>query len=419
MNNILKKLLVILAVVTSYTGHSTGGSMSSGGGGELVTWEHNPWLLGEGSVRYCVVEGARFSLSPQVARQELQAAFTNWVEALKRLDQHPTRFTLASGETGLKLPTAFIETPCADEPDLTVYLGAKTPEIEALLKGHAHFTVAFAQMTAFDTSRGRGRGVLWFASDIGAQAYAPPGVGSGFWSVPQVFFNVALHETGHVFGLRHAHGGVMADDFPASTVASASAYGPSRASAASVVDQSWWLRGQKLCVPVRPNDDTLVATLKLFGFRTNSLSVDSTLCLAGDERWRNDPARHESEELEYLRYDNWRIIPGWEMRDPLHLTLTGGGSTQDLAIDSQTLEYPDWEPIEGRYESIGRKLHRHWFVRFATSYRRVGTAVIADKKAPITIEIKGGDALVRTFTGDAYAELRLAHPVGGPDLQSN
>jgi hypothetical protein len=195
------------------------GGMASSGGGSFVIDENNPWFVGEAPVKYCVEASASdFSLSLAEARAQIREALDQWTAAFAQIPT--TTYAIASpGGPTRALSRGFIE-DCAGAVDLRFYLGSRNREIGDKVD---RYTTGLTYPTHYDPVLGRKRGFIWIAADQGSRmyrgmtvAYHPEQIKKGFWKLDHRFFNVVLHEIGHLyFGHQHLLDTLMEEKAPA------------------------------------------------------------------------------------------------------------------------------------------------------------------------------------------------------------
>lgn len=235
-----------------------GGMTSSGG--DFLTTENNPWFIGDEPISFCIEQGD-FTREISSSEALIEEAINDWINNLKKLNIRPTPFSLPDGKKK-SLGFNFIKTGCSAKTDLRFLLGVSNSDVTNELKHLATYVVAFASKGITNDKTGRAQGFIWLAPDMGKHIYKGPAQNS-FWLQDANFFNVILHELGHVFGLEHQPSGFM------------SSYGPSNAvlgidkqksSVASLTAQNWLQTLQMNCGSIWGQDNEKVA--RLFKFKS-------------------------------------------------------------------------------------------------------------------------------------------------------
>ncbi len=201
---------------------ATQGGVIDGNGGELITTEKNPWFIGTAPVSYCINASDAFSLAPTRASALIQEAFATWANLLTTLPafgSDPSKYQLPADKLPLTLARVFKETTCDQNPPLEFKLGIVDDSVTTTLAYMAARTVGFALRQSYDVTTGTGGGYIWLAPDTGPNAYQGPQSAPKFWSLEETFYNVVLHEVGHVLGFPHMDNTFMDAQFPAAVVA--------------------------------------------------------------------------------------------------------------------------------------------------------------------------------------------------------
>lgn len=202
----------------------TGGGVNGGNGGDLRDYlGGTTWFQGNKPVRTCIKVAADFDVGRAFVEEEFRKAAATWRDyfAGRKLDMKD-------------MAPSFnyeVHAACAGDEDLVVYAGTVDATIAEARKSYIA-PVAFSHREAFDAKIGWGKGYIWIAPS----ATLPPlndcnsrltiGDGSlstagcpgnqprdGLWKVKNTLFGTLLHELGHVHGVRHVPGTIMAQDF--------------------------------------------------------------------------------------------------------------------------------------------------------------------------------------------------------------
>lgn len=173
----------------------------SGGGGELLGDQLNPWFIQNTSeVPYCIqVNTEHFSLNADQIDQKIKVAISIW----KHDFAEPT---LVQPNSYIRVGTqTFTRVSCSDEHLITFQAGYLTPSQLEAVKEPEKF-VSLALRTEYDRKNLRAKGFIYLAPDSGPSKPKYLNVTDGFWSESQnsKLTVVLQHELGHVFGIPHS-----------------------------------------------------------------------------------------------------------------------------------------------------------------------------------------------------------------------
>lgn len=244
----LKVILLALSLYPVFAGAH--GGMSSSGGGEILTVARNPWFIGLDPVTVCVEVDPSSSISQNEAQNQIKEVIDDWVKTLAVRPPNPV--------AGATISSNFIFETCGASTDLKVLVGVFDQRLEQLWKaGSLSSLVAFAEQRSYDYKTKRAKGVVWIAPDGGPRAeknqFPIYGNRTGFWSQSYTFWNVALHEIGHVFGFQHEdawYGSPMGSKVPAASVefsALLAQMAIPRYSSRSILFKTWMNDTRKVC----------------------------------------------------------------------------------------------------------------------------------------------------------------------------
>ena len=184
------------------------GGVWTGGGGEVVSYQFNPWFVGAHStVTFCIsTDPQSFSLATSdTLKRSVNNALMFWTNEFRA---HPS----GSVDFGFD-KINFLNIHDCEQADLSFMFGSLTSEQEDVLKTakvDSGSYVGLAFQTTYDETHLRGRGFIYLAPDDGSL----PAIPRGAWSVPNTVYDVLLHELGHVFGIQHQTAGFMSYEFP-------------------------------------------------------------------------------------------------------------------------------------------------------------------------------------------------------------
>jgi hypothetical protein len=177
------------------------------GGGELIRDAYNPWFLqNTKKVDYCVeVDEVNFGLPKARIQTIVKAALNSWkvdfAGTIQRLD-------------GAQISTqTFTEVPCSTNVDVRFQFGLLSGEQISNL-GDISQIIGIAVRTDYDRVNLRGRGFVYVASPRGPLKYEGKGLTDRPWEFSNggLLYAILLHETSHLFGMRHRISGVDPND---------------------------------------------------------------------------------------------------------------------------------------------------------------------------------------------------------------
>ncbi len=209
----MRKIFLITSFLFSCTGLLAGDWGSSGG--EFIKDRYNPWFVKdiEGTffdVKYCLAfDEQGISASKEDVLRITKAAIDYW----------RSEFAPVGSLTGIGMHN-FILQDCDGFEDVKFQFGYGTLSAEQLATfatmGESFENyVGLTIRTAYDKIMLRGKGFIYITSDIGAHAYGKnSNIPPGLFKNDGVLFEVLRHEIGHIMGLPHIAGGVMAADHP-------------------------------------------------------------------------------------------------------------------------------------------------------------------------------------------------------------
>lgn len=205
-------LLCTLGSMVVSSGILRAGAWTSGGG-EIIKDGGNPWFIQNTTdVRYCVLKGEHFSLPQDQAEDRIAEAFAYWKNEFARVEytiniQRQSDIPPAD-RYGVRVATqSFTKVSCLDDHDLVFQLGILTNERQRQHLVDPRKVVGVAVRTEYDRVHLRGRGFIYIGADSGPDHVEldEGNPWSGQWAEHggRGFFEVVLHEIGHVFGLPH------------------------------------------------------------------------------------------------------------------------------------------------------------------------------------------------------------------------
>jgi hypothetical protein len=192
---------VLLLIATSFLSYGTAlAGNEMGNGADNFAGDFGvAWFTGkERTVSFCLDIAPGFGLTADLARTDIQAAWTQW---LRYTDAKHLYFNETSDT--MKFPRRLDERAGDGKEDLRLRLGAEDTEVAQEKKRYERPT-AISYRQSFDAKAGWGKGWIWFC---------PPGAAEpGFphWDDGTTFPAILLHEFGHVLGNVHVEGTIMA-----------------------------------------------------------------------------------------------------------------------------------------------------------------------------------------------------------------
>jgi hypothetical protein len=202
----MKFIIAILLISVN----SWAGWVSSGGG--LFRDAMNPWFVRNTTdVKYCIrVDKASVSASETDISTAIAEGISYWISEFAKVQGAPAIgfFNLGTQK--------FSEVACSD-PDVSIEflfgVGTLNPKQFAHLVDPTKY-VGVTVRTDYDEVNLKGKGFVFFSSDMGPSAYDNPGsLISQAWTHSKILKYAILHELGHVFGIPHTGSGLMAEVF--------------------------------------------------------------------------------------------------------------------------------------------------------------------------------------------------------------
>lgn len=329
---------------------------SVGNGAGVTLTEKNPWFVGEKAVSYCIeMTPTPVTISVEEARREVRNAIDDWVATLKFLKpQHigsePLSFSLLRENMSLN----FVESECSNDTDLRFLLAKDNAPVREALKHTEGPLNGFAFREAYDPKTGRAKGFIW----ISKSKIAPTVMDDGT-STTNGFFNIVLHELGHVFGVQHRRAGFMeGEGKPAGTLNDTH-----RLTSRSLAMLNWLDLGLKICgraiVDIRSFNDYFGTSL------SNDIPPTWRACL-----WSEEGNSFAGMKLEIFEKENSAIKMDVKRRF--------------------AATFSPFEEISGLYDSIfeqSRELRQHTFVKLGST--TIAATITANGKAYAATIITG------------------------------
>lgn len=321
---LLKMLLASFAALIPFVASAVS---SVGNGAGAILTEENPWFVGSAPVRYCVeMKESPERISRESAKSEIRAAIADWKRTLKTLKLSPIgQYNGLMVLTGNNVTTEFTEVACLQNPELKFLLGVSDERVDKVSSQADTQLSGLALRLSYDVKTGRGRGLVWINGAMLARRDVVTSTEN-----KDRFFNIVLHELGHVFGFQHRHAGVMSSDNEAF---GSPLQNSARLTSYALARLDWVENGEKVCGTLITNDDTLK---DLFDIEHDMLS-SARGCV------NTKPRNAMVIELEILSAQNKSLGKFSMNRKPsggnlLALTLTG--RYHSYALEKQLLAHP-------------------------------------------------------------------------------
>jgi hypothetical protein len=204
----LRTKALVLSLLFSM--QSLAGGVNGGGSDHLPPDFGAAWFLQglpERTIRVCIEQDVTaFPLDHQIVKAKFTEAMLAWEQYITTRKINDVEVDEEIDPVMLHLVTKFrFQTNCQDA-DLTLYLGKTTPEIDQI-RSQMFDPSAFAYRQKYDVETGWGKGLIWL-SGVTANGRFP-------WDKNDYLnlYGILLHELGHVFGIEHIPGTIMAADF--------------------------------------------------------------------------------------------------------------------------------------------------------------------------------------------------------------
>jgi hypothetical protein len=329
----------------------------SSGGGEYLTYQENPWFIGPDPVTYCILKSDQVSISKEHASELIRKSLADWENTISDLRPRPTGAEVLDGRPKT-ITTSFVESDCDSATELVFNLGNMDQKVSAVLGDNAPITVAIAHQSSFDQSTGRAKGFIWLTPDEGTQVYKGPKYrDTKFWSYDPTFFNVILHELGHVFGFKH-QAGVMVEWEPADQVQSGPNF-PFLYTSRSYVDQRW----------------------------SSRLPGQSSVC--GNALVLQDPELHTAIDPDAKA--KWTACLSWDSDSQFSLKLVSSNGLSKQIPIRQLITTSQWnlEEVRGYYRRNDGAL-LPGYQQFITPYTEILTGAFSTEKGVHSVVISSG-----------------------------
>lgn len=158
-------------------------------------------------VQYCIIASPDFPITIAILKPKVQTAVSEWIRYLK------THRVFEDGAFEKRLTLDWVESQSCDHSDLKFSFGESDPATEVASR-NLNQPWSMALRTSYDAENTWSKGVVWFAK---------PGIytetsGATYpnWNLSFSIEALLLHEIGHVFGVGHVDGTIMAEDIVSS-----------------------------------------------------------------------------------------------------------------------------------------------------------------------------------------------------------
>jgi hypothetical protein len=204
------KFIVIFLLIG--IGNAFGASGASNGTENVPISSGSSWFLvnhGESrQVNYCIQLASGFGVEIDAVDNSIQSAVKIWRDYIAK-KKHQFVFSFPPSLN-------YIKEECDSDTDLTFYFGVRNELVDSYITP-GHKLLGLAQRTNFDFAKNWGKGFIWIApsSNLGKN-----GTNSFFpnWKVPSTLTGILAHEIGHVLGVEHVPGTLMAADYSTSLI---------------------------------------------------------------------------------------------------------------------------------------------------------------------------------------------------------
>lgn len=196
-------ILLVFAFAISTQAFAVGG-YSGGGSDYHEIGTGTAWFIGTKEIPYCIQKSDNFGLSTTEIQQNFDSAVQTWT----RYIQDRKIQTTLPREHQLNLNFRYVGA-CQGTELVRLYFGLEPKEVlEAKKKFEKPY--AFAIRESYDLAAGMGKGFIWFAQ---TGSLFPKAGTTGFpnWTQPYTLHGMMLHELGHVLGVGHMDGTIMAE----------------------------------------------------------------------------------------------------------------------------------------------------------------------------------------------------------------
>ncbi len=201
-----KNLLFSFAFLAFAT-PALGGWNSSGG--EDFNNHHNPWFVRNTPVvHYCLeLDESSFSASKKTIELLLTKAFSYWNDQFQKGGSDKVRQLLGTHKY-------IRNSRCDGSEEIKFQFGHGTLSSQQLeYFGESNRYIGIAVRTEYDVISLRGKGFVFFASDLGPHKIRTDGLVEKPWSYDGLLYRSILHEIGHVLGLPHVADGLMSETY--------------------------------------------------------------------------------------------------------------------------------------------------------------------------------------------------------------
>jgi hypothetical protein len=177
------------------------------------------WFLGEKrTIQACVNLDKNFGMAKAEVIKDIENAFQMWVDYInfRRIDLISINGMYPYAKKLTLNPN------CAGNEDLVFELGTRSKIINEA-RSKLENPTAFSYRTMFDMKEAWSLGLIWVIENYGIDA------NKNFpdWAKTYHFKSVILHELGHIFGVPHVPGTIMAQDLSKQLSNGSSGLGPS------------------------------------------------------------------------------------------------------------------------------------------------------------------------------------------------
>jgi hypothetical protein len=200
-------LISIIFAMGIFPGFAYAGWNSSGG--EDFNNLHNPWFVRNTPiVHYCVaLDSSSFSADRSKVDALISKAFSYWNDQFQKGGSNKVRQLLGTHEFKKNVQ-------CDGSEEIKFQFGYGTlnqRQMEYLKDPSRH--IGIAVRTEYDAVNLKGKGFVFFASDLGPHKIRTDGLVEKPWNYDGLLYRSILHEIGHVLGLPHIGDGLMSETY--------------------------------------------------------------------------------------------------------------------------------------------------------------------------------------------------------------
>ncbi|MES2769004.1 MAG: hypothetical protein V4596_07655 [Bdellovibrionota bacterium] len=188
--------------------NSEGGERGNGADYHYIG-ENNPWFVdlhknGNKVIKYCVELSPTFDFSHDQIKQLIEKSFNTWENYFKEKDLNEPALLVTKNK---KLNS------CDGTEDIAFYFGIKDERVKKY-EYKFNESLGYSVRTENNNSDIWSKGFIWIASPGSIKPdYPNEDLFYPDWTLGNNLQGILIHELGHVYGISHAPGTIMSDDF--------------------------------------------------------------------------------------------------------------------------------------------------------------------------------------------------------------